>query len=107
MTKQTHFPVAAAEAAMPDYPGTVRLSGVSAIATRLKSVTDAACEPRGWLLHHRRTCAAVQNETLVSQYFGGFPSRDMVRDMVNRPTGKRGMTRIFRWQEAGGWEPLR
>ena len=66
MTKQTLFPVAAADAAMPDYPGTVRLSGVSAIATRLKFVTEAAAG-RGRLLHHRRTCAAVQNETLVSQ----------------------------------------
>ena len=95
MTKQTKYLVAAADAAKPGYLGTIRLSGASAIATRLESVTEVTRGQRGRLLHRRRTCAAVQNGTLVSQYLIGFPSRDI----VNEPSNQRQagvMTRIFR-----------
>ena len=93
MTKQINFPVAAADAVKPGYLGTIRLSGVSVIATRLELAAEATRGQRARLLHHRGTCAADQNETLVSQYFGGFPSRDI----VNEPSNERQvrvMTRI-------------
>jgi len=79
MTKQTNFPVTAADAAKPGHRGTTRLSGVSAFATRPELAAEAIRGQRERLLRHRRTCTVVQNETLVSQYFGGFPSRDMTR----------------------------
>ena len=106
MTRQINFSVAAADAAGPGYLGTIRLSGVSAIATRLESAAEATRGRRGRLLRHRGTCAADQNETLVSQYFGGFPSRDIVNEPSNeRQTGV--MTRIFGLRDAGRWESLR
>jgi hypothetical protein len=100
MTKQRNFAIGAAEAARLGYPGTAPLSGVSAIATPLQPVAETTCGRRGQLLHHRRTCAADQNGTLVSQYFRGFPSRDIVNELSNRRQAGV-MTLIFRPQDAG------
>jgi len=80
MTKQINLPAAAADAAKPGHLGTIRLSGVSVIATPLELAAWATPWRRGRLLHHLRTFATDQNETLVSQYFGGLPSRDIVNE---------------------------
>jgi hypothetical protein len=80
MTKQRNFPIGAADAAQPGYPGAAPLSGASVIATLPESLARATGRQRGGALHHRRTCTAVQNGTLVSQYVGSFPARDMVND---------------------------
>jgi hypothetical protein len=80
MTKQRNLPIGAADAAQPGYPGTAPLSGVSVIATTPELLAEATGWQRGGALHHRRTSTAVQNGTLVSQYVGSFPARDMVND---------------------------
>ena len=106
MTKQENFRIGAADAAQHGYPGTAPLSAVSAIATLLESVAEPTGGQRGRSLHHRRTCAAGQNETLVSQCVGGFPPRDIVNELSNE--GQAGvMIRIFKPQDARRWEPLR
>ena len=105
MTQQRNFPIGAADAAQPGYPGTAPLSGVSVIATRLQSVAEATGGQRERLLRHRRTWAAGQNETLVSQYLHGFPSRDMVNGRSSE-TQAGAMVRIF-GQDAGRSEPPR
>jgi hypothetical protein len=110
MTKQINLPAAAADAAKPGYLGTIRLSGVSAIATSLELAARATAGRRGRLLHHLWTFAADQNETLVSQYFGGFPSRDIVNEPSNAISNARQagvMTGIFGLRDAGRWESLK
>ena len=106
MTKQGNFRIGAADAAQPGYFGTAPLSGVSAIATLLEPVAEIAGGQRGQSLHQRRTCAVGQNETLVLQYVGGFPSRDIVNERSNEKQAGV-MARIFGAQDAGRWEPLR
>ena len=88
MINQIDFSVATADAAKPVHLGTIRLFGVSAFATRPELAVQAIGGQRGPLLQHGGTCAAAQNETLVSQYVGGFPSRDMtgIADGGRRPS---------------------
>lgn len=106
MTEQRNLPIGAAYAAQPGCLSAAPLSGVSGIATRLVPFAKTTGGRRGGSLPHPRTGAAGQNETLVSQYPGGFPSRDI----GNVPSNERQagvMTGMFGSGDAGRWEPLR
>jgi hypothetical protein len=106
MTQQQKFSIGATDAAQPGYPGAAALSGLSVIATRLGSVAGATAGRRVRLLHHRRTSAAGQNGTLVSQYLRGLPSRDAANELPSE-TQAGVMVRIFGSPDARRSELLR